>query len=330
MEQKRGVETEKKQVEKVKKNYFDKALFYQISIRELLIDLLLLVFAFLFSESFFAPGGLFHRLEQWQVLALFCVVVLTMPYQFGYLYEKFSEYFPKGIMKVILWVFILIVFMTLVNLVRLTLAIEDIENPKHNESGFFAVFAMFMLVLGPMTCIAGAVQASSDAKAENSNEFNFERFGAIGAFGMIILAIVFMIIFIGMLPEKYSGWAAVVGMFLGPLAAVLVLLIFMLFMKFLSSVGLYKYLAFFAQNMVPFFVISVLVFWSGVTLHFMYNDFSDINGKISFGALLFSILISGLFPFRIITMLAPPLRITHLVIGSVTLIVFLFSMFGLS
>lgn len=306
---------------------FVRETFFGFSIQALLIDLLFIAFSFLISDEFFSNEGLFDKLKTWQILAMYCAVVCMMPYHLGYVYVRNSAYFSKPAMKVQLWIFILITAMTLVNLIRLVIGIDDIENIKNDVTGFFAVFSMFMLVLGPMMSIGGAMQARDEFSnsKEDFEKFNSDSFGTMGAFMIMILAIAFMVYFIGLFPQEHSGWAAVAGMFLGPLAAVIVMAFYMGFLTLLSKIGVYKYLRLFSINAFPFLIIAVLVFWSGVTIHFMYSDFGNAHGKVPLLAVIFSVVISGLLPFRLIMMFKPPWQLSNMIIGFATLAWFLYS-----
>jgi hypothetical protein len=229
-------------------------------------------------------------------------------------------------MKFFLWLFIIMTLMILIYMMRLMYGMGDVDEFKNDETGFFAVFATFLLVLGPMMCIGGAATAYSEFSKQKDGvtKFDMERNSTVVALLILVLAIGFMIYFIGLMPQEYSGLAAVIGMFAGPLAAVIVLALIVGFFNLLSMLGIYKYLVLFAKNTFPLFIVSILVFWSGVSLHFMRSDFAGSGGHLSWGAIWFSIIISGLLPFRIITMFNPPWRISHIIIGILSTGYFIF------
>ena len=195
-----------------------KEVFYSFNIQTLIIDIILIAFSFVVSDQFFAPGGMFDGLKTWQILALYCAVLVMLPYFFGYIYVRNSAYFSKGAMKLQKWIFIIITFMIIVNLIRLVLSIEDVEDLKNDENAFFAVFGMFMIILGPMMSMVGAFQAEAEFSRgeENIEEFNSTSFAEKGAMFILILAIGFMVYFLGYFSKENSGWGAVLCMFLGP------------------------------------------------------------------------------------------------------------------
>jgi hypothetical protein len=306
-----------------------KEVFYSFNYQSLIIDGLFILFSFLISGQFFSEGGLFDSLKKWQILAMYCAVAITMPYYLGYIYSRNSAYFSKSALKLQLWIFIIITLVVLINLMRLVFELGDVENVGNDENGFFAVFAVFMLVLGPMTSIAGSMQAYSEYtdEPEDDTKFNLEsdRYGALAAFAILILAVAFMIYFIGLFGSKIGGWAAVLSMFGGCFAAVIVLGIFMSVMKFLSKIGVYKYIAITAKKSFPFFIVAILVFWSGVNLHFMHADFANSSGKVPAGAVFWTVISSGLIPFRLVMMFSPPWRLSNILLGLASMIWFFYS-----
>lgn len=318
---------ESKKTEIPKLEPFVKEIFYGFNFNSLLIDAILITFSFIVSDQFFAPGGMFDGFKTWQILALYCAVLVMLPYFLGYIYVRNSAYFSKPAMRLQQWIFIIITLMVIVNLIRLVLNIEDVENLKNDENAFFAVFGMFMIVLGPMMSMVGVFQAEEEfSRGEESiEEFNANHFAGKGAMFILILAIGFMVYFIGFFDKENSGWGAVLSMFLGPLAAVIVMGIFMAILTFLSKIGIYKYLVVFTKNLSPFMIIIILVFWSGVTMHFMYRDFSNANGQVPKTAVLLSVILSGLVPFRLIMMFSPPWRLSNILIGIAAMTWFFYS-----
>lgn len=315
------------------KRAFDKDVFFRFSVREILVDILFVTFSFFISDSFFEESNFFTELKSWQVVAMYGVVVLTLPYYMGYIYERNKSYYTKPVMKVYLWIFILMTLMILINLMRLVFKIMgDSDNFLHDANGFTAAFSLFLLVLGPMMCIGGAMTAQSELQTKEGEElkFNPDRFAASGSFLLITLAVALMIYFIGLFPEGSGGWVVIVGYLGGPIAAVIIFGLFMGLLSLLDKMGVYKCLVVIAKTTFPFFIISVLVFWSGIIIHFMKTDFANPSGHLSVGAIIFSVCISGLIPFRIISILNPPWRLSNIIVGLLTMIWFFYRMVELT
>jgi hypothetical protein len=203
---------------------------------------------------------------------------------------------------------------------------------EHNVNGFMAIFGVFLLVLGPMMCIGGASAAAAERERAEGKDAEFDMYDATptGALFMIVLAIAYMIYFIGLFPEDSGGWVVVVAYLGGPFAAVITYGLFLGLLYLLNKIGIYKYLTLLAKNTFPFFITTILVFWSGVALQFMKQDFATPYCHLSWGAIIFSVCVSGLIPFRIISMLNPPLKITNIIIGISTLIYFFWKMAALT
>lgn len=304
---------------------FDKKLFYSFQWSDLLSNLLLIVFGALVSDQLFAKEGLFYRLPAWQNLSMYCLVVLTLPWYFGYLYVCNSVYFGKRVMKFFLWIYILITLVSLVNMVRLGISQYNEQKDLYNITGFVEVLSSFLLVLGPMMCLGGSATAYNQfSKDGNSNHFDPSKPSVTGILFMLLLAIALMIWILGQFPEN-SGFGVVLLAYLGgPFLATIVYALFLGLLSLLDSWGVYRYLSLAAKFSFPMFITAVLVFWSGVAIYFMKNDFSSGNGKVAWGGLLFTVIASGLLPYRLISLLNAPLRLSNLMLGTASLLFFLY------
>ncbi|MFL5762854.1 MAG: hypothetical protein ACJ77K_02860 [Bacteroidia bacterium] len=308
---------------------FDKKLFYTLSIPHLLADIVLILFSFFAGNQLFSKEGLFFHVQPWQNVAMYSIVTLTVPWYLGYIYVRNSAYYGSNVMRLFRWTFVLMTIMILIHLVRLVFLNDIMGDHPTGPNGFTAVFAVFLLVLGPMMCMGGALQARNEFSeaGEDHNRFDAYKMGeSSGAFIMIVLGVAFMIYFLGVLPQDSGPWVVVVAFLGGPLAAVIVFALFVLLMQLLDKIGAYKYLRLLALYTFPFFIISVLVFWSGVAIYFLHNDFGNAGGKISKGAMLFTVCISGLVPFRVIMLFNAPVRLSNLVMGFASLGYFFFQM----
>lgn len=294
--------------EQKQKTPVNSSLFFKIYIPDLLADILLVIFGFLVSDQLFSSDGLFYEMPSWQIVAMYCIVVLTLPWYLGYLYERNSHFYSAGFTKLTIWVFGLIILMVLIHLVRLIITENLIIDSNTGINNFMAFFAMFLLVLGPMMCMGGVASAAASFKKDGDKEdFELGSASVTGAMFIIILAIALMIYIIGLFPEDSGFGVVMLGYFGGPVLAVIIYALFMVFLAWLDKIGVYKYLASFAKNTFPFFIISVLVFWTGIAIYFMLKDFGDSGGKISAGAMIFSVFASGLIPFRIIMLFNAPI-----------------------
>jgi hypothetical protein len=62
----------------------------------------------------------------------------------------------------------------------------------------------------------------------------------------------------------------------------------------------------------------------------MHGDFGNASGKISKGAMLFTVIVSGLVPFRIIMLFNAPLRLSNMIMGGISLSYFFWQMFSIT
>lgn len=315
-----------------KQKPFQKNYFYQLSIPYLLADITLICFSFFISDEFFSNTGVFLEIAPWKIVAMYCLVTLTLPWYLGYMFTKNEIFYEKRVMKLFKWVFILIVLMVLVNLIRFVFYLNSFEvADKFNIAGYTGVFALFLLILGPLMSLGGVASAKMEfeEKEEDIKKFKPNKLVVTGAIIIITLSIAFMLYFISLFPDASNGWGSILAFVIAPLSACIVYGIFIGILSLLDKYGLYKYFKFIAIYTFPFFIIIVLVFWSGVALHFMQQDFGDINGKLSAKAMLFSVCISGLVPYRLVMLFNAPLRIGNILLGVISLIYFFWQMSGI-
>lgn len=295
-------------------------------------DLLLIIFSFFTSEELFSLNGLFYQVKPWHVLAMYSIVTLTIPWYLGYIFARNKPYYSKIFMKITLWLFIVMVLMILVNLMRLVFQLDAIEEQFKNDiNGFMAAFALFLLIIGPMMCISGAVTGQEELEEiiNPGKKKTFEKNNVMTVFIILIISIAVMLYIFGVFPKDYGILAVFCGFFGGPLVAIVTYGLFLGLIKLLNNIGIYPYLKMIAQNSFPFFIIAVLVFWSGMAIYFMQRDFGNGYGQLSMGGMLFSVFVSGLIPFRILMMFNAPLRVTNIVIGILSLAYFLFQMMNM-
>ena len=307
---------------------FDPIYFYKFYLPDFLADLTLIIFSFFVSDTLFSKGGIFIHLQTWQIASMYCIVVLTIPWYLGYLYVKNSIFYNKGVMKLFQWIFILMTLMILIQLMRIVFSQDLSDNFLSGKDGFTAAFAVFLIVLGPMMCIGGSMQATDEftSKKPESQKFDPDKFmSGSAALLIVVLAIGFMIYIIGLFPPNSSFWVVMLGYLGGPVLAVIVFGLFVAFLKLLDNIGIYKYLKVLAVNTFPFFIISVLVFWSGIAIYFMQGDFGNAQG-IPRGAMLLTVIFSGLVPFRVIMLFNAPLRLSNIIMGVSSLSYFFWQM----
>lgn len=322
---------EYKEIELPHYNAIDKATLYQFSIPDLLADIALFAFSFLLSKSLFTNNGFFFQLQPWQILLMFCIITLTLPWYFGYIYVWCKAYYSKIVLKISLIVFIAITLTILIRLMTLVISVGPHEGETDFEGidGFTAFFASFLLILGPMMSLAGSMSAQDRLTNPNQNTSSFDSdkfMSGIGAFLILIMGIAYMVFFIGLFPKEYSGIGVVVSFIGGPLAGVITMGLLFALITLIDKIGLYKYLVKGALIFFPLFITSTLVFWSGVSMYYFNRDFGNLqHSPMAYFLLCF--FITGLIPFRIVMIFRPPLNILNMIFGIISLLFFMYNTF---
>ena len=310
----------------MKKKYFDPAFFWSINISELIADAGLIVFAIFFSRYCFRDVDILHTLKPWQLMALYAVVVLTMPWYLGYMYAIFDEYYNKYVMRAILCIFIVIVLVVLIYMMRIMFSLNWLSDegvsPKNNITDITGIFSLFLLVLGPMMSIGGVVAGQDDAR----NERKTEPAEASPTMALLIVAMaIAFLVWWASYPAVQNNVFLFILVFLGAcVAAVAVWGIFYAFTYLLRKIGIYSFLSRIASLLFPFFIISILVLWSDIDQHFILRDFG-FNGHMSLKGAIFTLTVAGFIPFRLIMLFQPPLRFINFAIGIAAFLFYMYS-----
>jgi hypothetical protein len=312
------------QPELPKQNPYDPKFFWKVSISELLADAAIILYAFFFSGYLFKDVNILTAVKPWQLLGLYTIVVLILPWYLGYLYAHFEAFYSKTFCKIILWIFILIVLATLGYLLAVCMSIPWTEEGKTDKiTENFAMFSLFLLVLGPMMALGG-VTAGQDDFAKHSGKFDPENPSVTSVILIIVCAIGFLVW--GMSFQLVKDHIILfILVYLGcSIPAILLYLAYIKLMVLLDKWGVYESLTSFASYSFPFFIVSVLIFWNGIGMHVILNIVGS-NG-ISFRGLITSLVITGVIPFRLIMLLTPPLRLINIVIGIAAFVLFIVSL----
>ncbi len=309
-----------------KKNPYDSRYFWKISYSELLADAGIIAFAFYFSQFFFKENNILTIIKPWQLIGLYAVVALTLPWYLGYLYAHWNKYYKKIVNKIVKWFFIAIVLASLVYLMVLAMSVpwDDLhKTDKITEN--FAMFAMFLLVLGPMMCIPGFMAGEADCEQPEKDGSDINDPSVTSVMMIVVLAIGFMIWWANADYTQKHSWL-ILPIYIGAcVAAVIVFGIYYALLSLLKKMGIYKILTRFAQYLFPLFIVTVLILWNEIGMRLLLSSDKNAYASISFGRLIFLITVSGFIPFRLIMILTPPLRLINLLIGVLAFVLYLYN-----
>lgn len=308
-----------------KRRYFDEAFFWRINVSELIADAGVILFSIFFSRYLFKEADILHALKPWEIMGLYAVVVLTLPWYLGYMYAIYEEYYSKFVMRTIMVVFIIIVLFVLVYMVRIMFSSGQMDDnaPADTITTTTDIFSLFLLVLGPMMSIGGLVAGKDDCDTIRKKDTDDDA-SPTAALLILVLAIAFLAWWVSIPAVQNHGWLALLAYLGCAFPAVIVYGLFLWFKSFLRKMGVYHSLARLAGYLFPFFIIVILILWSDIGQHFIIMDFGN-GGKMSFKYLLLSLSIAGFIPFRAILLFQPPLRLINIAIGIGAFIFYLYS-----
>ncbi len=313
-------------IEVKKKNPYDPQFFWKISISELLADAGIIAYAFYFSQYFFKENNILGIIKPWQLMGLYAMVALTLPWYLGYLYARWDIFYQKIITKIVKWFFIAIALAVLVYLMVMALDVPwDNLGKTDKLTENFAMFLTFLLVLGPMMSIPGFIAGQNDCENPKKESNDVNDPSVTGVMMMIVLAIGLLVWWANSDFTHNHSWMIIVVYLGSCVAAVIVFGVFWAFLTLLKKLGVYKPLANFFQSFFPLFIVSILILWNEIGMRLIMTSTGSDYAKISFGKLFFIVTVSGFIPFRLIMILTPPIRLINLLIGILAFSLYLYN-----
>lgn len=251
------------------------------------------------------------------------IIILTVvPWYTGYLIFHFEKYpaFIRGIAK---WLFgagilSLIIFL----IITFVGELAQVENPS-GVTYFLSVFGMFFTVLGPMMIIAGYVDNKFlDESDDPSKDIQWPM--VTWVMFMVILAIVFLILTVGIFNPDPDGWGALGVVFLGFIGGTI------LAMAVVGGIGYVlkefgeqdkkRYMIKAFKFLFPLIVINCLIWWNDIALGKIleWNDYAPLSTS----NIIWSMTLCGILPFRILMLLKPPVDWHNVIAGIVALSIY--------
>lgn len=311
--------SEKPQTDELPKlNAYNKNVFWSISWSHLLADLSLIVYSFFFSRYFVNHTDVGETISPLVLLFLYVIVVFSLPWFLGYMYVVYAVFYSSFIKQIVKWIFIVITLFTLVYLIGVMSHVYPSGNDPSSNLDSIGFFILFLLVLGPMMGLGGL--------AAGYGEFRTDKLKDEASVTTVLISIVIAIALLVWACQKidlssrniFLQYLLMFLIFIGAsLGAALFIGLMMLIKTGLEKINAYDKLSLLAQNLFPFFIVSTLVIWNEVGLRLIVDTFGDTHEKISLTLLLISLTFTGLIPFRIIMLFAPPLKAINIFIGLV-------------
>lgn len=254
-----------------------------------------------------------------EIILMFLAVICVVPWYMGYLFQYFQSY-SKTFQLIIKWTFgIIILALVIFLVISFMPLIEEKKEPTSAEN-FIMAFGMFFLVLGPMMIIGGYVDGQSiDSSRDRTKPYLNPAYTVV--MGIVTLSILYLILIVGWFDPHWEGNVSflviLLAFFLGPLAAILTFLPIIIFGKWLAKVDTLRVLPHLVFFALPIITFNVMIWWNDIVLFNLSGLWQ--NGHPSVGQIIWSMILAGIIPFRIIMLLKPPFKWTGLFFGLIAI-----------
>jgi hypothetical protein len=303
---------------------YDKKTFWKIDWRSLSADLALVAFGFAIHYDYFNDSDFFRHVSQEKTLGIYILAVIMICWFMGFTLGRFRVYYGKTVNKIAGWVIAVAMLTLLGYMMAIVVGLGADETKAGTFSEHFAMFASFMIVLGPLFSIGGYMTSTQvilmGLPRRNSKDELSPDEAFYGSVLTIIVAIAGLVWGSMSDPVQNSSvsflWIILI-LFGSALAGCLALVALILVKRFLILIRVYNRVAISFEIAFPFLIISALVFWNEVQQYYL-SDFSH-TGRL--GILFFT----GILPFRLLLVFNPPLKAINLLIGIASLVFFIFS-----
>lgn len=257
-------------------------------------------------------------------VAIMLIASLTvLPWYIGYLLLHFENY-PNTIKRLIQWLFGLGMLSLIVFLFVTFIPEVEFMDEQAGFTAFLGAFGMFFTVLGPLMIIAGYADASFlDDNEDLSKPINWPM--VTWSMFMIIGAVSLLILTVGLFQPEQGSWAAIgvilLGFFGGPLVSVLIFGGIGYFFTQIAKGDKNRLLIKGIRFILPLLVINCLIWWNDITLAKIHewNNFEPL----SIMGIIWSMILCGILPYRIIMLLKPPVNWYYFISGIIALSIYI-------
>lgn len=248
--------------------------------------------------------------------ALYFIIILTaIPWYGGYLLFQFDS-FNKYLRRVLQWIMAIIILALIVFFILILMPMFE-NNPNPSAYQVFLIsFGMFFLVLGPMMLLGGYNdQEFLNQQASYDKPIIWPSITMV--LFILIIAILFMILIIGHFDPTWEGNAGfgvvMLGYLGGPVIAVILCVPIIYLGKWIEKADKHRIVIKSLQYFFPLVVFSSLYWWNDIVInHIIYNWGVS---KPSAALILWSMVLGGIIPFRLLLLTKPPLRVISLFFG---------------
>jgi hypothetical protein len=314
---------------------FDKNYFLKLNAGTFIVDALVLSFVFFISKRIFGDQEILQTIPPRLNLGLYFIIVLTLPWHLGYLCSKFNAYYGETVKIIVIIIFSIVVFFTLLNIFPLFEKIELTDGKKGNAwTELMGKFSMLLLFVGPAIGYAGLKSGMEDFAptipkdtigiVKPGFKFELKAYFVISVAFFIGLGMFFL--------DKFSfaenNLSKIIVILISLVLGFFVMLFLLIIKIKIAQLKKYKPFVLFAKTFFPALIVLAMMFWNQNNLA-MYNEILNANHLRYSGTPYFiMLLITGYIPYRIILLFTPPLNLINISLGIITLAIYIHSFFA--
>ncbi|MEK6795225.1 MAG: hypothetical protein AABZ39_10635 [Spirochaetota bacterium] len=247
-------------------------------------------------------------------LTAYLLVSFCLPFYMSRMFSRYEAVKSVLVKRIIVGVYVVTAIMTFMSATGTM--IFDAERTDH-VSMFIVCMAGVLLIMGGITGFITIPQKNDTKKSEDK-----------GAVGIVIVGLIlttafmfYLMIFKPFLPAsmKYlDGFYVIAAFIAAPLAGVIFMVILLNLKSLLIRVRLYGSLAKFMQFLFPVMIAGSLLLFNNSMLA-LIGRFLDL-GHASPLSIVIALIITGVIPFRLALLFAPPVRAANALTGSAVLV----------
>ncbi len=305
--------------------FYNPSTFWKLDWRQLFADIPYVLFAVYFSQQVVNDTTLFRSLSPLQLLQVFVLVSLFLPFYLGFIYAKYKIVYPKIVSRIVSLFGLLGFLIQLMFLVQLNIRSMEAGQGEKYVEWFFLLLSLFLLFLIPAAASGGfkmgrKVFGKEDALRPEKQLGNL--------FAVLLGICLFLFQFIYFVDEERAmGWRCLV-FFLELGISIYVANRVFVFMRFVKRKLLeknhYRRVTGFIETIFPLIITSVLLIWSQVANHAAQKAIGEDTHRPVI-VIIFALILSGVIPFRLFLLFNPPLRFYNLLTGLAAFAFFLWS-----
>ena len=287
--------------------------FWHFNKAELIMDIILILYAVFFSRFLYANTDIYLASSPSVIFVCLVLLAMFLPWYMGVIYARYrygygiiAAFIPLAIMIFALFILASILFAFNEQ------AIAYFEITRKAKPIYLVCVILLLLYIARSFYIGFRTEKemmkgnSFDSENEEYMRFFFLSFSLSAAF------VFCLIYFAREIPEEmysqYNSIVVVIAAFATAIATAFI------------ATKLLKRL----QNYFPVFIISLFLCWTSLLECSFIEAMKLVNLEVDKFVLIFLLTFTGVIPFRIVLLFAPPLRAVNLAIGIIALICYFY------